>query len=173
MEGAEVDRPPARGKRLRPLIVEDEGRPRGPGLRRAREDVREEPPLEAKGSVLDCGTRRGGRDTREKGQGEEQELHRARAAMILSARTNKERMARARVFVTLKKSVFDPQGKTIHDALNSLGYAQVSDVRQGKYFELDLSSGLPAEEARRQVEEIAERVLSNPVIESYRVEVDP
>jgi phosphoribosylformylglycinamidine synthase len=80
-------------------------------------------------------------------------------------------MAKARVFVTLKKSVFDPQGKTIHDALHSLGYAQVQDVRQGKFFELDLTPGLGEAEAKKQVAEIAERVLSNPVIESCRVEV--
>ena len=47
---------------------------------------------------------------------------------------------RARVFVTLKPSVFDPQGKTIADALHSLGYGGVEDVRQGKYFELDLAT---------------------------------
>ena len=82
-------------------------------------------------------------------------------------------MAKARVFVTLKKSVFDPQGKTIHDALLGLGYAQVADVRQGKFFELDLASGTAGADARRAVEEIAEKVLSNPVIESFRVEVDP
>jgi len=80
-------------------------------------------------------------------------------------------MARARVYVTLKKSVFDPQGKTIHDALQSLGYQGVADVRQGKFFELSLD-GVGAEEARKTVEEIAHRVLSNPVIESYRVEVE-
>jgi phosphoribosylformylglycinamidine synthase PurS subunit len=82
-------------------------------------------------------------------------------------------MAKARVYVTLKKSVFDPQGKTIHDALGSLGYSSVTDVRQGKFFELDLAPGLPAPEARRTAEEIAEKVLSNPVIESFRVEVEP
>jgi phosphoribosylformylglycinamidine synthase PurS subunit len=80
-------------------------------------------------------------------------------------------MARARVYVTLKKSVFDPQGRTIHDALRSLGYERVADVRQGKYFELDLD-GVAPEEARATVEEIARKVLSNPVIESYRVEVE-
>ena len=78
----------------------------------------------------------------------------------------------ARVFVTLKKSVFDPQGKTIHDALRSLGYSGVADVRQGKFFEVTLE-GLAPEKAKATVEEIARRVLSNPVIESYRVEVDP
>ena len=78
---------------------------------------------------------------------------------------------RARVYVTLKKSVFDPQGKTIHDALLSMGYAGVTDVRQGKFFEVSLE-GVAAEEGRRTVEEIAHKVLANPVIESYRVEVD-
>ena len=80
-------------------------------------------------------------------------------------------MARARVFVTLKKSVFDPQGKTIHDALLSLGYTGVKDVRQGKFFEVELD-WLPAAAAREMVEEIARKVLSNPVIESFRVEVE-
>jgi phosphoribosylformylglycinamidine synthase subunit PurS len=80
-------------------------------------------------------------------------------------------MAKARVYVTLKKSVFDPQGKAVHDALRTLGYQDVQDVRQGKFFELDLA-GLAAEPARRLVEEVAHRVLANPVIESYRVEVE-
>ena len=78
---------------------------------------------------------------------------------------------KARVYVTLKKSVFDPQGKTIHDALRSLGYDGVADVRQGKFFEVSLDV-VPADKARQTVEEIAHRVLANPVIESYRVEVD-
>jgi len=78
---------------------------------------------------------------------------------------------RARVFVTLKPSVFDPQGRTIADALQSLGYRSVEDVRQGKYFELDLATA-EAAEARRLAAEVADKVLANPVIESYRVEVD-
>lgn len=80
-------------------------------------------------------------------------------------------MARARVYVTLKKSVFDPQGKTIHEALRSLGYASVTDVRQGKFFEVELS-GVSGDAARAVAEEIARKVLANPVIESYRVEVE-
>jgi phosphoribosylformylglycinamidine synthase subunit PurS len=79
-------------------------------------------------------------------------------------------MALARVYVTLKKSVFDPQGKTIHDALQSLGYRGVADVRQGKFFEVSLE-GLSDDEARAVTEEIARKVLANPVIESYRIEV--
>ncbi|HEX7138380.1 MAG TPA: phosphoribosylformylglycinamidine synthase subunit PurS [Vicinamibacterales bacterium] len=78
---------------------------------------------------------------------------------------------RARVFVTLKPSVFDPQGKTIADALRSLGYMNVADVRQGKYFELDLDTG-EAVQARKLAAEVADKVLANPVIESYRIEVD-
>jgi len=77
---------------------------------------------------------------------------------------------RARVFVTLKPSVFDPQGKTIADALQSLGYAGVADVRQGKYFELDIATS-EAAQAQKLAAEVADRVLANPVIESYRVEV--
>ena len=78
---------------------------------------------------------------------------------------------RARVFVTLKKSVFDPQGRTIVDALQSLGYADVADVRQGKYFELDLATTERAE-AEKLAAEVADKVLANPVIESFRIEVD-
>jgi phosphoribosylformylglycinamidine synthase subunit PurS len=79
---------------------------------------------------------------------------------------------KARVYVTLKKSVFDPQGKAVHDALGSLGYGGVDDVRQGKFFELALQAA-DAAAARATVEEIAQRVLANPVIESFRVEVEP
>ena len=78
---------------------------------------------------------------------------------------------RARVFVTLKKSVFDPQGQTIADALHSLGYGAVQDVRQGKYFELDLA-GTDVAQAKALAAEVADKLLANPVIESYRVEVD-
>jgi phosphoribosylformylglycinamidine synthase PurS subunit len=78
---------------------------------------------------------------------------------------------KARVFVTLKPSVFDPQGQTIADALHSLGYTKVGDVRQGKFFELDVAAA-SADQARQLASEVADKVLANPVIESYRVEVD-
>ena len=78
---------------------------------------------------------------------------------------------RARVFVTLKPSVFDPQGRTIVDALQSLGYQNVADVRQGKYFELDLATTERAL-AERLAADVADKVLANPVIERYRIEVD-
>jgi phosphoribosylformylglycinamidine synthase subunit PurS len=78
---------------------------------------------------------------------------------------------RARVFVTLKPSVFDPQGTTVNEALHALGYNAVKDVRQGKYFELEIEA-TSAEDARRIVSEAADKLLSNPVIETYRVEVE-
>jgi len=77
---------------------------------------------------------------------------------------------KARVFVTLKPSVFDPQGRTIAEALHSMGYGGVGDVRQGKYFELELDAP-SADKARAMASEIADKLLANPVIESYRVEV--
>jgi phosphoribosylformylglycinamidine synthase PurS subunit len=78
---------------------------------------------------------------------------------------------RARVFVTLKPSVFDPQGTTVAEALHTLGYAAVRDVRQGKYFELDIEAGTQ-DEARRLATEAADKLLANPVIESYRIEIN-
>ena len=79
---------------------------------------------------------------------------------------------KARVFVTLKPSVFDPQGKTIADALHSLGYSDVADVRQGKFFELDVAAA-SADQAQAIAAEVADKVLANPVIESFKVEVEP
>jgi phosphoribosylformylglycinamidine synthase len=80
-------------------------------------------------------------------------------------------MMKARVFVTLKPSVFDPQGQTITDALHSLGYTGVADVRQGKFFELNVNAA-SADQAKKLASEVADKVLANPVIESYRVEVE-
>jgi phosphoribosylformylglycinamidine synthase PurS subunit len=78
---------------------------------------------------------------------------------------------KARVFVTLKPSVFDPQGQTIADALHSMGYTSVGDVRQGKYFELELALK-SSDQARALAAEVADKLLANPVIESYRIEVE-
>ena len=81
-------------------------------------------------------------------------------------------MMKAHVYVTLKTSVLDPQGQTIQNALRKIGYADVSAVRQGKYFALTLADGLSADAARSLVERIAREVLANPVIEelTYRIE---
>ena len=79
---------------------------------------------------------------------------------------------RARVFVTLKPSVFDPQGTTVGEALHTLGYTSVTDVRQGKYFEIALDGSVDDSQARNSVDKIAREVLSNPIIEDYRVEIE-
>ena len=81
-------------------------------------------------------------------------------------------MMKAHVYVTLKPSVLDPQGQTIQNALRKIGFAQVSAVRQGKYFVLSLADDLSSEQARTQVERVAREVLTNPVIEefTYRIE---
>ncbi|HEX7730736.1 MAG TPA: phosphoribosylformylglycinamidine synthase subunit PurS [Terracidiphilus sp.] len=79
---------------------------------------------------------------------------------------------KAHVYVTLKTSVLDPQGQTIHNALRKIGYSGVSAVRQGKYFALNLADGLSSADAAATVERIARDVLTNPVIEefTYRIE---
>jgi phosphoribosylformylglycinamidine synthase PurS subunit len=75
-----------------------------------------------------------------------------------------------RVFVTLKPSVFDPQGRTIVESLHSMGYAGVSDVRQGKYFEVQVEAG-DATAAESLVREVSTKLLANPVIESFRLDL--
>jgi phosphoribosylformylglycinamidine synthase len=78
---------------------------------------------------------------------------------------------KARVFVTLKSTVLDPQGQTVRAALNGLGYRAISDVRQGKFFDIAIADGVSPDQARRDVETIAHDVLANPVIEEYQVEL--
>ncbi len=75
-----------------------------------------------------------------------------------------------RVFVSLKPTVLDPQGQTICRALKGMGHSSIADVRQGKYFDISLAGGVAPEQAARQIEQIAQDVLANPVIEEYRVE---
>lgn len=78
---------------------------------------------------------------------------------------------KAKVYVTLKPSVLDPQGKAIHHSVESLGYKGIGDIRQGKYFELEIDDAIPPEVAQSSIERIAGDVLANPVIEDYRVEI--
>ena len=78
---------------------------------------------------------------------------------------------KAKVYVTLKPSVLDPQGKAIHHSVELLGFQQIADVRQGKYFEIALDSALSESQAKETAEKIAKDVLANPVIEDYRVEI--
>jgi phosphoribosylformylglycinamidine synthase len=79
---------------------------------------------------------------------------------------------KAYVYVTLKTSVLDPQGQTIHNALRKIGYTDVTDVRQGKYFVLELADGLTADAVRDEVERIARDVLTNPVIEEFHYRIE-
>lgn len=79
---------------------------------------------------------------------------------------------KAYVYVSLKKSVLDPQGKTIHGALKKMGYRGLEEVRQGKYFEITLDGGLTRAEAEAEVARIAGEVLTNPVIEEFRFSLE-
>lgn len=78
---------------------------------------------------------------------------------------------KAKVYVTLKPSVLDPQGKAIHHSVELLGYENITDVRQGKYFEVQLADDLSEAEANEVASRIAKDVLANPVIEDYKVEI--
>jgi phosphoribosylformylglycinamidine synthase len=73
---------------------------------------------------------------------------------------------KARVFVTLKPGVLDPQGKAIHHALEGLGFSGVNDVRAGKLIELDLAEGI----SDADIESMCRKLLANPVIENFRIE---
>jgi phosphoribosylformylglycinamidine synthase PurS subunit len=79
---------------------------------------------------------------------------------------------KAHVYVTMKRTVLDPQGQTIQGALKKMQYKGIEDVRQGKYFLITLDNSMDAATARAEVEKIAENVLTNPVIEefTYRLE---
>ena len=78
---------------------------------------------------------------------------------------------KAKVYVTLKPSVLDPQGKAIHHSAELQEIKKILDIRQGKYFEITLDDAASEVEARDSAEKIAKDVLANPVIEDYRVEI--
>ncbi len=79
---------------------------------------------------------------------------------------------KAKVFVTLKPSVLDPQGKAIKHSVELMGYNGISDIRQGKYFEIAIDGSLSIDSAREEAERMARDVLSNPIIEDFRVEIE-
>jgi phosphoribosylformylglycinamidine synthase len=81
-----------------------------------------------------------------------------------------EGLMKARVHVSLKPSVLDPQGQTITRALHSLGNREILDVRQGKYFDVELDGGLGKEALAAKLQAISAEVLSNPVIEDFEIE---
>jgi phosphoribosylformylglycinamidine synthase subunit PurS len=95
--------------------------------------------------------------------------HRAKVSCVVYDRSMK-----ARVFVSPKTTVLDPQGQTIRGALNGLGHASIAEVRQGKFFEIELKgdggAAINRDAAMKEMDQIARDVLSNPVIEDYRVE---
>ncbi len=78
---------------------------------------------------------------------------------------------KARVYVSMKPTVLDPQGQTICSALQGLGHREIASVRQGKYFEIGLAENVPRESAAQALDAIARDVLSNPVIEEYRIDI--
>ena len=77
---------------------------------------------------------------------------------------------KAKIVVTLKKKVLDPQGQTIHRSLRRMGRSEVSQVRQGKYFEIEFNLSTDIEATRRLVEEISRDILSNPLIENFEIQ---
>jgi len=77
---------------------------------------------------------------------------------------------KARVYVTLKNGVLDPQGKAIEGALHGLGFSTVEEVRQGKFIELEVAE-TDAEKAKAQIDEMCRKLLANTVIENYRIEL--
>jgi phosphoribosylformylglycinamidine synthase subunit PurS len=78
---------------------------------------------------------------------------------------------KAKIIITPKKAVLDPQGKTVQNALEHMGYSGIHAVHVGKYLEVELS-GADKETARKQMDEACHRFLSNPVIEDYKLEVE-
>ena len=77
----------------------------------------------------------------------------------------------AKIYITLKKDVLDPQGSVIANSLKSLGFNNIGDVRQGKYIEIKLESE-NEESANKQINEMCEKLLAHLVIEDYKVEID-
>jgi phosphoribosylformylglycinamidine synthase len=78
---------------------------------------------------------------------------------------------KAKIIITPKKAVLDPQGKTVQNALTQMGYGAVGAVHVGKYLEVELG-GSDLESARKQIDDACHRILSNPVIEDYRFEIE-
>ncbi|MFY9224986.1 MAG: phosphoribosylformylglycinamidine synthase subunit PurS [Blastocatellia bacterium] len=79
---------------------------------------------------------------------------------------------KAKVYVTLKNGVLDPQGKAIHQAIKTIGYNSVADIRQGKYFEVALKDDISIADAQQEVSQLAHSILANPVIEDYKIEIE-
>ena len=78
---------------------------------------------------------------------------------------------KARVYVSFKPTVLDPQGQTIRGALKGLGHLSIAEVRQGKFFDIEIQAGTSKDQAQQEMDQVARDVLANPVMEDYRVEI--
>ena len=87
------------------------------------------------------------------------------------ARSRNSAHMKAKIIVTPKKAVVDPQGKTVQGALEHMGYQGIGAVHVGKYLEIELT-GADKESARKQIDDACHKILSNPVIEDYRFEIE-
>lgn len=79
---------------------------------------------------------------------------------------------KAKIIITPKKAVLDPQGKTVQNALEQMGYEGVQAVHVGKYLEIDLAAGLDKQAAQARLDDACHKFLSNPVIEDYRLQIE-
>lgn len=79
---------------------------------------------------------------------------------------------KAKVYVTLKNGILDPQGKAVQHSLQSIGFDEALDIRQGKLFEVTLPEGISKEDAEKKVSDMAQKILANPVMENFRVEIE-
>lgn len=79
---------------------------------------------------------------------------------------------KARIIITPKKAVVDPQGKTVQGALEHMGYASVQAVHVGKYIEIDLAPGADKAAAHKAIDDACHKFLSNPIIEDYKLEIE-
>jgi phosphoribosylformylglycinamidine synthase len=80
-------------------------------------------------------------------------------------------MAKARLIITLKKTIMDAQGQTVEKALHNLGYEGVHNLRIGKYLEMEVN-GAPRDQLSAQLDEMCRKLLANPIIEDFRVEIE-
>lgn len=78
---------------------------------------------------------------------------------------------KAKVFVTLKRGVLDPQGSAVNRALHAMGYGEVADVRLGKLIEVTLDGSVPEAQEQARLDEMCKKLLANTVIEDYRIEL--
>jgi phosphoribosylformylglycinamidine synthase len=77
----------------------------------------------------------------------------------------------ARVYITLRKGILDPQGQAIAHALKGLGFDGVADARQGKVIDITLADGVDSNHAKAEIEKMCQQLLANPIMEDYRVEL--